>query len=243
MKLTGVVLTHNSKSSLEKTLSSITFCDEVIVVDDDSTDGTLFLAKKYGAKIYQRKLNSNFAAQRNFGLTKAKGKWVLFVDPDEIVTEVLAKEIFRAIDSNTKDGYWIQRVDVFLSKRLLFGETGNIYFVRLAKKDAGKWKRPVHESWNTSGSLGRLNNPLLHYPHQSLSHFFNKINAYTSIEAVYRKGERRGFSWFELLVYPTAKFFKNYLWLQGFRDGIPGLIMAYMMSIHSLAVRVKMYEK
>jgi len=123
---------------------------------------------------------------------------------------------------------------------LMWGETGQLQLIRLARRQMGRWHRPVHEIWRIKGSVGQLKSPLYHYPHPTLADFFNKINHYTNIEAGYR---RRQFDLFELIFYPPGKFFYNYFIKLGFLDGIPGLIMAVMMSLHSLLVRIKLYEK
>src|SRR3990167_2567557 len=91
--ISAVILTHNDESTIDRTLESVSWCDEVIVVDDDSTDETVSIAKKFGAEVYSQTLNGDFSLQRNFGLTKAKGEWVLYVDSDEVVTTELGKEI------------------------------------------------------------------------------------------------------------------------------------------------------
>src|SRR4030042_6223066 len=93
-----VVLTHNNAGSIEQTLQSLAWSDEIIIIDDYSTDKTISIASTYKAKIIQHRLNHDFAAQRNFGLSKVKGEWVLFVDSDEVVSEELKNEIQRAIE-------------------------------------------------------------------------------------------------------------------------------------------------
>ena len=129
-----------------------------------------------------------------------------------------------------------------MHKQLKYGETSQVWLLRLARKHAGEWKRPVHETWSVSGSVGKLEHPLDHKPHESIAAFMNKINLYTSLEAHYRKRQGESFSWFALLLFPLGKFFANYILAQGYRDGYPGFSMAMIMSIHSLSVRVKQYE-
>ena len=91
--ISAIVLTKNSEDSIDKCLKSLIWCDEMIILDDDSTDKTLDIAQKHKAKIFQKSLDNDFSSQRNFGLDKAKGEWVLFIDSDEVVTEDLKKEI------------------------------------------------------------------------------------------------------------------------------------------------------
>lgn len=241
--IASVVITKNEKKDIKSCLKSIDWCDEVIVIDDNSTDGTPTIAKSLGAYVYSRSSGENFAAQRNFALKKVKSEWVLFVDADERVSKKLQAEIQNAI-KRKKDvaGYKIKRQDIFLGKKLRFGEAAGVELLRLGRKNRGAWKRPVHEVWELDGKIDRLKHNLIHYPHQTIADFLSKINYYTEIESEYRKNRGLGSNMFELFLYPTAKFVKNYILLLGFLDGFPGFVMAFMMSIHSLCVRVKIFK-
>lgn len=216
---------------------------EIIVLVDSKHKNTKTIKKDSSAVITTfHTLNEDFAAQRNFALSLCTKTWVLFVDEDEEVSPGLITEIASAILQDSNDGYMVRRCDVFMGRVLKHGETGNIELLRLAKKSAGIWERPVHEVWHVAGNIGVLNSPLIHRAHPSIAAFLDKINAYTSIEANFRKKQGRHPSVFELLAYPHAKFLQNYVFRLGFLDGIPGFTMAFMMSIHSLAVRIKLYE-
>ncbi len=105
--ISAIVLTHNNDSSILPCLESLSWCDELIVVDDNSTDQTQPLVKNFGATLFLRSLNDNFADQRNFALAKATHEWVLYVDSDEIVTKNLAKEIMEAIGKKDAQGYFL----------------------------------------------------------------------------------------------------------------------------------------
>ncbi len=258
INLSAIVLAKNEAKNIAKCLSSLTFCDEIVVIDDFSVDGTPKIAKKYTYRIFRRHLNNDFSAQRNFGLQKAKGEWVLYVDADEYVSPRLAKEIKEVIRPKNSykvrpyiagsdlgtTGYLIKRQDYFLGNTLKFGETGNIKLLRLAKRSAGKWKRPVHEVWDVLGERGKLHEPLLHHPHPTISAFLKEINRYTDIEAKYRieQGHNKLRTLIELIIYPSAKFVLNYFIKLGILDGSSGLVMALIMSYHSMLVRVKILK-
>ena len=237
--ISAVILTRNNQSNIGRLIRSLGWCDQVVVIYDQSVDRTHAIARKSGAQVLVHPLGHNFAAQRNFGLTQVTTDWAFFVDTDEVVTPSLAAEI-KSVLNSAADGFFITRLDYFLGKKLMWGETGQLQLIRLARRQMGRWHRPVHEIWRIKGSVGQLKSPLYHYPHPTLADFFNKINHYTNIEAGYR---RRQFDLFELIFYPPGKFFYNYFIKLGFLDGIPGLIMAVMMSLHSLLVRLKLYEK
>lgn len=244
MKLTVIILTRNCEETLARTLASVTFADEVLIIDDFSSDQTVQIANKFSVKVYQRSLDNNFASQRNFGLSKAQNTWVLFIDSDEVVSPSLREEILRILNNPTSVAYYLKRTDYFMGKILNYGETQGVRLIRLAQKESGIWKRPVHEFWNIPAqSIPTLTHALEHYPHRTLNSFVEKINRYTQIEVQHRKRNGRRFSLFELLAFPLGKFIYNYGIKRGFLDGFAGFTMAWMMSLHSLLVRIKMYEK
>jgi len=241
--LSVVILTKNSVVRIGKCLDSVRFADEIIVIDDYSTDKTVKIAKKRGAKVFKRRLKGDFSAQRNFGLKKAKGDWVLFVDSDERISAALAAEIQPPATSHQPpvfSGFFIKRKDKFLGKWLKHGETASVRLLRLAKKGSGKWEGRVHEVWKIKGKIGKLKNPILHDHTISVSSFIKRLDCYSTLRTkeLFKKGIKEGF--WKVFVYPLAKFFLNYFWRFGFLDGYPGLVMALLMSYHSLLVRTKL---
>lgn len=241
--ISAVVLTHNEEKNIQSCLSTIKWCDEIIVVDDESTDKTSDIARKFGATVFIRALNGNFSEQRNFGLTKAKGDWIFFVDADERVSEALWFEIMQHTNSliSNYSGFFLKRRDVIWGHELAYGETGNIKLLRLAKKDAGEWEGAVHEVWKINGNTASLNNPLMHYPHVNVEKFLREINFYTNLRAKELYSKKKKTAWVSILFYPSVKFVQNYILKLGFRDGVPGLLLALMMSFHSFLVRSKLW--
>jgi glycosyltransferase involved in cell wall biosynthesis len=249
--ISAIVLTKNEEKNIKKCLKSLhQLVDEIIVIDDFSHDKTVKIAQDLGAKVYQRKLNNDFSCQRNFGLQKAKGKWVFFLDADERVSSRLKAEILKNLDITLYDrgklyqgvvGFELKRKDKFLGKWLRFGETGGLKLVRLARKEAGKWQRPIHEVWQLKGQTAKLKNPLIHEKELTLDEFLKKIDRYSSLRAkeLYKKRVRTNA--FLIMAYPVGKFWQNYFFRLGFLDGQPGLVMAVMMSLHSFLVRAKLY--
>ncbi|KKS80163.1 MAG: Glycosyltransferase, group 2 family protein [Candidatus Beckwithbacteria bacterium GW2011_GWA2_43_10] len=177
---------------------------------------------------------TDFSAARNNLMHAVKADWVLFLDSDE--------KIAAPIDPAKLDkryNYSFKRQDWFLGRRLNFGETANVRLTRLIQPGSGKWVGMVHERFISSLPVLTLKSLILHRRKITLSQFIDRLNWYSSLRA----GEINRFYLFELLVYPLVKFVKNYFWHLGFLDGLPGLAMAFMMSFHSLAVRIKQYEK
>lgn len=253
-----VILTGNEEKNIERCLGSLLWCDEIIIIDDYSEDRTIERIKYYVLSIkykkpkirfYKRRLNNDFSSQRNFGLKEAKGEWVLFVDADEVISDELASEIKSEIrpfdsaqDKNPKSeicGYYLKRKDYFLGKWLKYGETGSIRLLRLGKKLAGRWQGRIHEVWEIKRETKELKNPILHYPHGTVTEFLNDINTYTDLVAQYWKEKGRDISPWEIVFYPLGKFFHNYILRLGFLDRGPGIIIAGMMSFHSFLARSK----
>jgi len=238
-----VVLTKDEERNIEECLEGLKWCGEVIVVDDYSEDGTVGIAEKLGARVFKRHLKNDFAAQRNFGLEKAEGDWVLFVDADERVSSESAKEIKKTIKKTDFDGFYLKRQDWFGGRWLKHGETANVRLLRLARKGSGEWKRKVHEVWEIKGKIGELENPFLHYPHPTISDFLKQINFHSTLHAEALRDEGVRPSLFRLIANPLGKFFQNYIFKLGFLDGMPGFIVAMMMSFHSFLARGKLCFK
>ncbi len=240
--ISAIILTKNEEENIKDCLQGLSWCDEKIVIDDESEDRTPEIAQKLGAKLYNRRL-VNFSDQRNYGLEKAKGDWILFVDADERISQALWYEIMQYISDPIENlsGFFLKRVDLMWGKELRHGESGTLKLLRLAKMGSGKWTGTVHERWNISGKTAILDNPLYHYPHATVGQFLKEINKYTDLRAkeLYEQGVRT--SWLYILLYPKAKFFLNYILHLGFLDGLPGLVTAIMMSFHSFLVRGKLW--
>ena len=239
MKLTAIIICRSKQEKgLKRALTSVRFSDEILVEEHPKI--------------------TDYAFVRNQALEKANGEWVIFVDADEVISEDLSSEIKTQISKlKTKyiNGYYLKRQDWFLGKWLKYGETTRVKLIRLARKDAGEWIRPVHEVWKVRGRIGELKNPILHYSHQSTVEMLEKWDKYTEMEAEYRLGNlgrkvrprhtsRSDLGiLIEMVLLPLGKFIRNYFWRLGVLDGMPGFINAVMMSWHSFLVRAKFLGK
>jgi glycosyltransferase involved in cell wall biosynthesis len=247
--LSIVILTHNEEENILDCIESLPENFEIIIVDDYSIDRTIDVVKSLknpNVKIFERKLDDDFSDQRNFGLSKAKGEWVLFIDADERITKPLVDEILSIINNLRQsiiNGFFIRRRDTLWGHELKYGETGNIKLLRLAKKDDGKWHGKVHETWEVSGKTETLENVLMHYPHQTVGEFLYEIDKYSTLRAQELFEQKKSISLWEVIIYPKTKFLQNYIFKLGFADGIAGLVIAVMMSLHSFLVRGKLWLK
>jgi len=237
-----IVLTKNEGKNIKDCLETLRWVDEVIVVDDNSTDETVKICKTEKAEVYVRDLAGDFASQRNFGIKQAKGEWIFFVDADERVSPQLRAEIKKAIENPAPGvkGFYFRREDLLWGRVLKHGETARVRLLRLARKGAGEWTRKVDEVWDIEGNTETLDHPLIHYPHQTLTDFLTSINQRSTLNArvFYEEGKRETLlDWFK----PPAKFFQNWILRLGFLDGMPGFAVALLMCFHSFLVRAKLY--
>lgn len=244
--ISAIVLTKNEEKNIVDCLESLLWCDEILVLDDNSEDKTVQIIenlKNKKIKVLVHPLNNDFSKQRNFALWETQHEWVLFVDADERVSLALEYEILSSINSSLGDfsGYFLKRRDVIWGKELKYGETGNIKLLRLVKKNKGEWQGRVHEVLRIKGRIGELRNPLMHYPHQNLTEFLQEVNFYTDLRAkeLFNKGIK--VYWWSIILYPLGKFFLNFILRRGFLDGLHGFVFATLMSFHSFLVRGKLW--
>lgn len=245
--ITGIVICKNEEDNIVDSVESLNFCDQIVVVDDYSTDRTIELLNNLKKEhkrldILSSYLNSDFSKQRNFAMSKAKNEWVLFLDADERVPEALRNEILGVIRKREISGLYIKRDDFMWGDRLKHGDVSNVWILRLARKSAGKWEGKVHERWVVEGNTAKLKNPIEHNPHRNLTEFLTEINNYTNIRAqeLYDNGKK--VNAFSIIAYPKAKFLLNYIFKLGFLDGEKGFMLAMLMSFHSFLVRAKLWK-
>jgi glycosyltransferase involved in cell wall biosynthesis len=245
--ISAIILTKNEEKNIIDCIESAMFCSEIIVIDDSSEDNTVELVRNFSkshsqVKFFSRELNNDFSAQREFAIMNASNDWIMFVDADEKITDDLATEIKENVTpSTTFAGFLIPRADFMWGRRLEHGETGNIKLLRLFNKNKGKLIGKVHERWETKERVGYLVNPILHYPHPTVTEFLKEINFYTTLRAKELYDERKKVGFLSILFYPKAKFFVNFILKRGFMDGNAGLVHATLMSFHSFLVRGKLW--
>lgn len=243
MSISAIIITRDEEDNIEGCLESLRWCNEIIIIDDNSKDKTVDKARRYTDKIFTRPLNNDFSEQRNYALSKAKYDWILFIDADEKVTSSLRKEIQEKINEqvNEYSGFLVKRKDFIWGMKIKHGEAGDIKLLRMAKRSSGEWQGKIHEVWKINGKISELKNPLFHYPHQTIGEFIKDINVYTTIRAQELFISGTSAYWTSVIFYPLGKFFYNYFFKLGFLDGIAGLVYAVIMSFHSFLVRGKLW--
>ncbi len=245
--ISAVILTKNEEQNIERCLQSLSFCEEIIVIDDYSSDKTVEISRKFETKVVERGLKNDFTSQRNFGMEQARGEWILFIDADEEVSERLQKEIVSAIKTHvlTKKAYFIPRRDFWWGGELKYGEVYRARkqgFIRLVRKNSGHWAGKVHEKYVVESIVGHLHGYIRHYPHPTVKEFISEVNMYSTIRAKELFSSKIHTNIFEIMLFPFGKFIWNYFLQFGFLDGPAGFVYSFFMSFHSFLVRAKLYQ-
>lgn len=242
--LYAAILTHNEEKNISHLIESLSFCDGIFVIDHESSDKTVELARKAGAKVIQQESKS-FADRRNSVLKHIKeGDWLHYVDADEEITIKLQKEIIAVLESPKYFAYAIPRQDIFWGHALKYGEVWRARhkgIVRLVQKGSGKWKGEVHEVFEAKGAVGKLLNPIIHRSHDGIADFLYSVNNFSTLRAseIYKSGYRSHAA--KILIVPPLKFIYTYFLLGGILDGPAGFVYSFMMTFHSFLVRSKVY--
>jgi len=227
LSLSVVIVTFNEEANLGRTLASVAWADEVIVIDSGSTDRTREIAESFHAKFFVEPWKG-FAAQKNSALSQAAGDWILSLDADEEVEPALADEIRTVLAANASvAGFWIPRKNFFLGCWMKHGGYYPDPKLRLFRSGRGEFEnRLVHEDVRLEGSSARLHHHLLHHAYPTLESYIEHMNHYSSLGAeMASANRRRGFSFIDIVVRPKLTFFYNYVLRGGFLDGREGLLL------------------
>ena len=247
MKLSVVVSAYNEEKLLNDCLSSVkSLADEIIVVNNSSTDNTLQIAKKYTGKVFTRENNLMLNVNKNFGMSKATMDWVLLLDADEKVTPELAVELREFLKTNpVHSGYSIPRKNIIFGKWIEHTGWYPDRQLRLFKRGKGKFaEKHVHEMMEVDGSIGELNEALYHLNYTSVSQFLDKmIRVYTLSEAenLINSGYRPKAA--DAILMPTNEFIKRFFAESGYKDGSHGLYLSLLMAFYHFVVFLRVWEK
>lgn len=243
--LSIIILTKNEESVIADTLEGLKgFGSEIIVVDSDSDDRTAEIAAHMGAKVYKHALE-NFAAQRNYAMTRTKNDWVLYIDADEHVTRKFKEEVKNIIQSYQKQseigGYFIRRKTFYYGKD--WGMTDRVQRLFYKQKFI-EWYGAVHETPKIRGTFGTIQPPILHYTHRNLSQMVAKTNEWSEFEAEqrFRAHHPKMTTWRFLRVMITA-FINSYIFNKGYKNGTEGVIEAVYQSFSMFVTYAKLWEK
>lgn len=243
--LSVYLITLNEKDNIGRALASVSWADEIVVVDSGSTDGTVEIARDFGATVYSEPFVS-FVAQKNSALDRCRGEWALNLDADEEVTPELRSSIEAVIRGayDTHSMYDICRRTWYLGRWIRHCGWYPEYRGRLSKRGRAHWEGDViHERLSSGDACGRLKGDLLHRPYRDLGAHLKRIDRYSSLfaEREYKKGHRP--SLFSILFHPPWKFIRMYILKGGFLDRTPGLIASLMGAWYTFMKYARLYER
>jgi len=243
--LACVVITKNEESNIHDCLRSVQWANELIVVDAESSDKTVELARACGAKVSVRPW-PGFGLQKNFGMAQALSDWILILDADERVTEELRGEIKACLDGWTSGApvaYRIPRRNFFYGAWVRGAGVYPDYQVRLFRRAVAQYNDvAVHENLIVDGEIGTLVGHLDHYTERRIQDHFKKFGLYTTLAAQEKAKKIRTVHWIDLIVRPLVVWAKTYLLKQGFRDGANGLIVCVFASMYTFVKYAKLWD-
>ncbi|WP_263408152.1 glycosyltransferase family 2 protein [Terriglobus tenax] len=249
MTLSVAIITLNEEANLRRTLPSLKFADEVVVVDSGSTDKTVELARSFGAKVYEEPWKG-YAGQKNSAIAKCTGDWILSLDADEEVSADLAEQLRILLPSNPPhDAYYLPRRNIIFGRWIKHGGFYPDSKLRLFRRGAASFgARLVHETISFAGESDELEGALIHYPYPTIEDFVDHMNRYSSLgaEMLVEKGvvsrNYLAFVW-NTVLRPLLQFVWNFFFRLGFLDGREGLMLHLYHAAYASWKYAKAWEK
>jgi (heptosyl)LPS beta-1,4-glucosyltransferase len=248
MAISVVINTHNEADKLKDCLRSVRqLVDEIVVVDMESTDESVAVARKFGAQIYQEKLVPYVELIRNQSINKAKSDWVLVLDPDERIPPSLAKELKKIVEEDKFEVVNIPRKNIIFNKWIRHTNWWPDRQIRFYKKGRVVWSSRIHSAPEVRGRIlilpAKEELAIEHLNYESVSQFLSRQNRYSEILAQNYFDEGQRFSWFNFFWRPARIFLQRYLRHAGFLDGFHGLAITFLAMFSQIATEVKLWEK
>jgi len=244
IKLSVVIITRNEENEIEECLQSVYgWADEIIVVDDESQDKTIQIAKNYTNKVFQRKMDVE-GSHRNWAYSQASNEWVLSLDADERVTEELKKEIFSIIGANpSENGFSIPRKNFIGSYWVKYSGWYPSAQLKLFRKDKFRYEESeVHPRAFLEGGSRQLKSPLLHYSYDNFEDFLAKLNRQTTLEAKKWFNQGKKMTLGRFLWRAFDRFMRSYIRKKGFKDGFIGFLVAFNAALYQIVSYLKFRE-
>lgn len=241
--ITAVIIAKNEEHMLPTCLLSLKWCDEILVIDNNSSDNTALLAENSGAKVIHFS-HSSFSRLRNEALKHLKTDWVFYVDADERVLPVLAKEIKVQMETNQYDVFSLKRKNICYGKELKHGGWEKDLVTRVFKvSNLKRWDGDVHESPIFEGQETVLNTELIHHTHRNTTDGLNKTIKWTKMEAkLLADSGLQDISFLTIFRKGLMEFLRRGISQKGYKDGLPGLIEALTQGINKMLVYIQVWE-
>lgn len=241
MKISAIIIAKNEADQIEDCIKSLSFVDEIILVDNGSTDDTLNIAKKYKTEIVEVQ-GLDFSYLRNIGREKAKNTWLLYIDTDERISQELQNEILNYVNKKTSfQAYNLKRQNYYLGKQWPKKEN----MVRLMKKNVLiGWQGALHETPIINGKIGYLQNLMFHYTHRSLKEMIDKTNEWSEVEASLRfQNNHPQMTWWRFIRVIISSFYQTFIMSEGYKAGTIGLIEGIYQAYSMFITYAKLWEK
>jgi glycosyltransferase involved in cell wall biosynthesis len=246
MKISAYIISKNAQKQISDCIKSLNFVDEIVVIDDFSSDNTVSIAKNIGAKVIEHKFES-FGSQRNFALSCLENDWVICLDSDERVSDKLKEEILQQKNKPPQcDAFLAPRKTMFINKWITHsGWYPDYRHPIFFNKNKVHYKNMlVHEDIDyTNLKIAYFKGDILHYSYESIKHFIQKSDFYTDLSAkqMFERGKK--FKLYNLIINPLNMFLKMFIFKRGFLDGITGFILALLYSSFYTSMKyIKLWE-
>lgn len=245
VKISATIIVHNEADNIAAVCETVAWADEIVIVDSDSTDRTVEIARRYTDRVFNREFRG-YKDKHQFADAQTTSDWIFWIDADERVTPALraAIETLRQADEAAlPDGFRIARRTFYLNRWIRHAGWYPDYQMRLYRKAASYWDGVApHETARVRGRIETLPGELLHYTKRDLSDYQRVMDSYTTLAAEYlhHKGRRTG-GW-HLFIVMLASFISTYVFKQGFRDGVPGLILSISTAYSVFLKYAKVWE-
>ena len=239
LNVSVVLLTKNEEHNIDACLGSCSFAKEIIVVDDESTDGTVAKAKAFGAIVFTRALADNWGEQQTFAISKASCEWVFLIDADERVSPLLAQNLAKTLEQNPQKAFWILRENHYNSGRKAHGILRPDWVLRLLPREGARVEGQVHQTICSPFPQEKLSGHLIHFPYRNWEAYFRKFEKYTTLSA---QGKHCGFV-NGIIIKPLWAFLKVYFFNLGFLDGKIGWTLSVYHYFYTMTKYVKLYSR
>jgi glycosyltransferase involved in cell wall biosynthesis len=234
IRISAAIITRNEERNIARVIESLRCCDEILVLDSGSTDRTVEIATKLGARVVEISWHG-YASQKNIAAKLASHDWILALDADESLSEALEAEIWHIKKTGPQfDAYTMPRLAQYLGRWILHSGWHPDRKIRLFDRRKAKWLGEfVHESVAVEGRIGHLESSILHFTCSSLSEHLKSMDRYTTLAAEGIVAERKNVTLCHILLDPPWTFFRTYVLQRGFLDGLEGLAIAYMAAFYN----------
>lgn len=242
--ISAVISAYNEEQNLGRCLSSVSWADEIVVIDNSSSDKTVEIARKFTKNVYTRENHLMLNINKNFGFEKAQGPWILNLDADEVVTPELGKEMaLRVSDPSNQQGYWIERKNIIFGTWIQHGLWWPDKQLRLFKKNKGKFPcQNIHEYIHVDGPVGELTEPMLHYNYTTISEYLQTIDRCSKSEALLLKDSAYKIHWTDAVRFPVSDFIKIFFAQKAYKDGLHGLVLSIFQAFYSFVTFARLWE-